>query len=149
MTDTAIVALLVGLATFVIAAEQWRVARAKLRLDLFEKRYALYELLWSYMSGHVQDWEKLNDKFVELQNHLPQFYFLFGDDIGAYASSALSKGIEMQTAKNVIKRGMGTPDSIQGYQFQTSKLYEWFYAEGNGLRLKFKPYLGFEEWTGL
>ncbi|SCK49209.1 hypothetical protein VAR608DRAFT_4896 [Variovorax sp. HW608] len=145
MTDTAIVALLVGLVAALLAAEQWKVARAKLRLDLFEKRYALYEILWAHLSARVGDHADIKEKSRALQNSIPQFYFLFGDSIGDFAREALSKGIYQDTATRVSK-GFGTAEAVSKANNDLTEHYSWFMTEVDKMRQRFAPYLGFEEW---
>jgi len=146
MSDTAITALCVGLLAAMIAGEQWKVARAKLRLDLFEKRYELFEILWSYLSAHVQDHGQIPEKSATLQNHIPQFYFLYGSAIGDFANEALTQGIKMDTAKRVIEKNVGYSDALRQYQQQTSDLYMWFATNATDLRKRFGPFLSFESW---
>ena len=73
----AIIAAFVGLFLAGISLQQYNVARAKLNLDLFQERYALFSLLWSFLSCRVGDLDKVQAASTDLQNALPKFYFLW------------------------------------------------------------------------
>lgn len=49
----ALATFVVGLIAGFIALQQWRVARAKLRLDLFEKRFAHYKSMDEHLGLHL------------------------------------------------------------------------------------------------
>ncbi|UEP34910.1 hypothetical protein LL998_01015 [Burkholderia ambifaria] len=79
----AVVALLVGVVGAFIAWRQYHVARAKLNLDLFEKRYELFNMVWAFASFVVQDGPPSLQapERIELKNLNPKIEFLFGDEI--------------------------------------------------------------------
>ena len=51
---TTFAALVIGCIAGYIAFHQWRVAKAKLNLDLFEKRYVIFEATWTELSQAMQ-----------------------------------------------------------------------------------------------
>jgi len=146
MTDTAIVALVVGIGAGVVTWQQWRVAKAKLKLDLFEHRYALFDLLWEFMSRRVGDLNTVGEVHKNLQNSIPKFYFFFGEEIGEYVDTAVKRGIEQSIAHTVAQN---PANAAIGNESATnlSQHYAWFSKEAIGLRVKFAKYLNFEEWS--
>jgi hypothetical protein len=145
MSDTAIATVGIGLFAGFIALRQWLTARAKFKLDMFEHRYALYELLWSYMSQQVQDGEQIRDKHVELQNSMPKFYFLFGPEVGDFASEALKHGIDFHTAKQIGKNPKDG-EALAKANADITAGYQWFGIEANRLRERFGKYMQFDRW---
>jgi hypothetical protein len=87
---TTLVALAIGVLAGYIAFNQWRVAKAKLNLDLFEKRYAIFVATWTEISQAIQTPEvrMTNPEFTNL---LPKAQFLFGPEIREYMSEVSSK----------------------------------------------------------
>jgi hypothetical protein len=79
----ALVALVIGAIAACIAYRQYRVARDKFRLDLFDRRYAIFLATWRELSRVVTDGPP-QQAFSEFQNHVPQARFLFGPEIEAY-----------------------------------------------------------------
>jgi len=123
----AFVAFTIGSIAAYIAYQQWKVARARLDLDLFEQRYALFESLWAFVSADADDAE---DAARELKRAVPKFYFLFGPEIGIYVEEVLAKGIPQQDpAKPLSKRPAPTVN------------------EANDVRKRFGRYLDFKEWA--
>lgn len=125
----AFVALTIGSIAAYIAYQQWKVARAKLDLDLFEQRYALFELLWAFVSVHTDDPEDVEQAARALKHAVPKFYFLFGPEIGGYVEEVLAEGSQ-DPAKPLSKRPLRAAD------------------EANDVRERFGRYLDFKEWAG-
>ena len=126
----AFVALTIGSIAAYIAYQQWKVARAKLDLDLFEQRYALFELLWAFVSADTDDAEDAEQAARALRRAVPKFYFLFGPEIGIYVEEVLAKGIRHRDpAKPLSKRPVPTVN------------------EANDIRERFGRYLDFKEWA--
>jgi len=146
MSDAAWVAGVVGSATVLVAWRQWAVARGKFKLDLFEHRFALFELLWSYMSHQVHDHPDTDAKHTELQNSLPKFHFLFDQAIGDFANEALIHGNAHAIAKH-IGRNPATVEADIKSREDMSREYQWLATEATGLRKRFSPYLQFEKWS--
>lgn len=145
MSDTAIATVGIGLIGGFIAWRQWVVARDKFRLDMFEHRYALFELLWSYLSQQVQDGSHIRDKHVELQNSLPKFYFLFGHEVGDFANEALRQGIEFNSARRINQSPKDGEALVKSNADMTAG-YQWFATEANTLRDRFGKYMQFDRW---
>jgi hypothetical protein len=76
----ALVTLTVGIAGWFIARHQGKVAQAKLKLDLFDKRYPIFLETWQIMSEVV--FKGTREKNYGLgnpfSNFIPQARFLFG-----------------------------------------------------------------------
>jgi len=125
----AFVALTIGSIAAYIAYQQWKVARAKLDLDLFEQRYALFELLWAFVSVRTDDSENVQQAVNALKHAVPKFYFLFGPEIGSYVEEVLAKGVSQDPAKPLSRHPLPTAN------------------EANDVRERFRRYLDFKEWA--
>jgi hypothetical protein len=78
------------------AAEQRKVSAAKLNLDLFEERYALFYKVWGFLSDALED---TADKVPhplrpEFTNLIPKARFLFGNEIADYMIEANTMRLE-------------------------------------------------------
>jgi hypothetical protein len=96
---TAVIAALVAF----IALLQWKTARDKVLLDLFDKRYAIYEDLRIVMSEYDRrgtlELEKIFGKFGRAQARAK---FLFGEEVNAYLEQCQ---LDLIGASNDARRG--------------------------------------------
>ena len=71
-----------GIAAY-IAYRQYQVAHAKLKLNLFDKRYAIFQQTWEILSETVTQGTRAKNHGLAtpLNNFLPQAGFLFGEPI--------------------------------------------------------------------
>ena len=85
---------IVAFAVAAIAIEQWRVAKAKLKLDLFDKRYAIFLDTWKIMSEVITKGPRSQNYGLgnPFSNFIPQARFLFGKDIESYLQLAVKTG---------------------------------------------------------
>jgi hypothetical protein len=162
---SAIGVVVIGACTVYVAWRQSETAKAQLKLDLFEKRYAIFEQTWKQLSEVVSNVGKGNLlPFPEFTNMLPQAGFLFCSEIQNYLNeisdkrSELTKlvmeieaqsrpkdiaGEEKQPMK--IKTNQSTPqENIIG---KRTKLSKWFFDEASkGCKERFGPWLDFQKW---
>jgi hypothetical protein len=141
----AVITAVVGLFVAGITLRQYNVARAKLNLDLFNERYALFELLWGFLSARVGDIDKAGAITTKLQNSVPKFYFLFGAKVGDFVNSALSRAIVQDTEYSVSHHPYNNEAAAKAAT-SLSESYKWFLNEANKVRDRFAPYLDFESW---
>jgi len=75
-----------------IAREQKRIAAAKLNLELFEQRYAVFEAVWAFLTDAPNDLpENVQDPLrPAFTNLVPKARSLFGNEIAAYMYQANS-----------------------------------------------------------
>jgi len=142
----AFVALVIGGIAAYIAWRQYETAQAKLKLDLFEKRYTLFEATWEFLSNQrTTEVGSESNMLVSFNNVIPKARFLFGSDIEAYLRDASSKHIELRTiaSKTKANGGIMVPEDIE----RNTELLRWFGTEASeGAKARFNPYLGFEKW---
>jgi hypothetical protein len=141
----AFVALVIGLIAAGIAYRQYTVSRAKLNLDLFERRYAIFEKTWEYLSSAVQGGPPVSGFSSPFDNLVPQASFLFGKRIEDYMRTASRNMTELWLINTRTKaRGdIILPEDIARHR----ELLLWFVEEAQqGARQIFGEYLDFSEW---
>jgi hypothetical protein len=134
---------LIAVAVAVIAWRQYRVAQAKLKLDLFDKRYAIFQQTWEILSAVIISGtrEKNWGLATPFNNFLPQARFLFGPDVSKYLDEASRKWTELHglEAEGVV----GNQELIQ----KKWALTTWFEEQAKeGCKVMFDPYLNFKKW---
>ncbi|WP_250466137.1 hypothetical protein [Caballeronia sp. GAFFF2] len=143
----AAVALIVALGTGAIAWSQYRVARAKLNLDLFEKRYELFTMVWAFVSNVAAHGAPalISPEKTALVNSIPKIEFLFGSAIANYVQDISSKAgtLWMIDQHKQVKIDVVPEEKIDEHL----QLLEWFTNEAmQGVRERFGVYLNFEAW---
>lgn len=119
------------------------VAHAKLNLDLFEQRYAVFETVWWFLSGVVQDpMKEITDPLFT--NEIPKAQFLFGKPIADFMRQASTKQTELQ----ILERKMAsvTYQLVETENLRVLELQTWFYDEANNCFKRFGDYLDFSSW---
>jgi len=142
-----IVALVIAIGGWVIAHRQYLVARAKLNLDLFEKRYEVFELVWGYLSEPIRTGPPApgSADAAAFTNMLPKAEFLFGKEVADYLREIHLKAVELYMLQ---ERTRQNNDVVQVADVAAQLvLQQWFLAEASdGVRAKFGPFLDFEKW---
>jgi hypothetical protein len=144
------IALLLPLATFflsvaigIVAWLQWRLAHNKLRLELFDRRYKIYEATSKFVDAIV------NDAAHDVDSYLNDFNagtsnaeFLFDTDVLNYIKQIRTRAVGMRTARVLYESqpdGDARTQNIQGYEADLS----WLIEQSTAMTKTFAPYLGF------
>lgn len=143
---TAIVALVIGLVAASIAYRQYRVARAKLKLDLFDKRYDIFLDTWTILSGVVSNGvQPTGGLSTPFNNLIPKAAFLFGPDVEEYLTKAVGQWSLLWAIR---ARTQGNANIVQAADIQKlAELNRWFFEEAtSGAKRLFGEYLDFRQW---
>ena len=138
----AFVALVIGVIAAWIALQQWRVARAKLNLDLFERRLSIYRATDKYLLESLPGGPQ---GFFDAIEGLDDASFLFGSEVTAYLQEVLAmrnelRGIDTRAQAN---NGIVQPHEIGRHQH----LIQWLIDQRTGpCRVVFAQYLDFGKW---
>lgn len=142
-----IAAITVGCAAFIVSLQQVRtakfqadIAKAKLNLDLFEKRYLLFETTWGFLSNPDNDYRTNRPKFT---NEIPKASFLFGSDVEEYMKEISKNAVDLHVltvkhnARNILAEEIA----------RMSTLENWFISEAStGVKAIFGKYMNFSNW---
>jgi hypothetical protein len=142
---TAAIAAIVG----GIAWEQWQVAKAKLKLELFEQRYELFVTLWTYFT-YVADDKPTADSaeaVVKFRNAMPRAHFLFGETIGLYFEESHRMGIAYRAAMRRLRDTAFDACDRKASEAEVLRLSEWFSDALKGMRPRFSKHMDFGAWS--
>jgi hypothetical protein len=144
-----LVALAIGIVGAVIAWRQYQTARAKLKLDLFDRRYEIFMATWSHLSSVVQNGPELKNEtsqafeiLKKFRNNIPQAGFLFGKEIERYLDEIHEKQMEAWELR--LKYDLG--DLSQQEIVRKTELTNWFINEARDAKRRFRPYLDLRSW---
>lgn len=134
--------LIVGLSVAFIAWQQWQVARSKLRLDLFDRRYKVFEATRKFLAVVLRD-----ARFED--SHLFEFYagtsdaeFLFGSEVVDYLTEIRKRALDMRTHQKVYEPLPVGPERSRHVQAEHDQLV-WLGDQLTAMSKSFRPYLGF------
>lgn len=136
--------LIVGLFAASIAWEQKRIAQAKLKLDLFEKRLIFFNLVHDLIkaSSDLKNAELINEYSEKIFNLYHQSIFLFDVDVKEFIREVHGHVFVLaETAVEALQNnGVVSPKSLaKGINSR-----KWL--EEVDVVARFKPYLDFAEW---
>ena len=144
-----LITLLVGFFGVYFAWRQYLTSRAKLKLDLFDRRYEIFMATWAHLSSIVQNGpEPKGEKsqafkiFKTFRNNIPQSGFLFGSDIEIYLDEIETK--QMEAWELQMKYDMSALSQEQ--IVRKAELVNWFITEARDAKKRFLPYLELRSW---
>lgn len=127
---------------------QHEMARTKVRLELFNARYELFEMLWSYLSAVVNDVEKIHAQHADLQNAQHKFYFLFDQATGEYVAEVCKRGAQHQMNKLLVQQPRDG-ETLEKASAAINDGYSWFFEQANGVGRRLESFLRLDEWSGI
>ena len=142
----AFVALTIGWIAAGIAYRQYQVAHAKLKLDLFDKRYAIYQETWRILSEAATTVPlPKHGMYTPFNNLIPQAAFLFGKPVENYLNEAVRQWAKLRALQTLTQ---GSVNAVQPADIAAhAELQTWFHQEASqGAKELFGRYLNFEKW---
>lgn len=127
-----------------IAYQQWITARDKLRLDLYERRMAVFTAAWETLGVVFTRGDLTREDESTYLQGTAGAQWLFGKEIQEY----LGKEFWGQLCElhRYVAEMDGLPPGPQRSELSQKKLEQrkWFYAQSDRMEKLFHPYLGFE-----
>ena len=129
-----------------VAYQQFRLSKEKFKLDLFEKRFAVFAGVRSFLSeilreGRMKDYNPL----FAFRAATAEASFLFGEDVTSYIDEIDKRALKMHSLNIRYQSNQATEDRPRNLDEATKEL-EWLIDQLPLLKVKFAPYLKFEQW---
>jgi hypothetical protein len=143
---TVLVALVFGGIAAGITWRQYKVAQAKLKLDLFERRFKIFHQVWEIVSATFSQGAG-QPRFsgvglgTPFNNFRPEAAFLFGKGIVAYIDE-LGKKWGQYRAHEGLRDEEAAKNADQGKALQ----HYFFEQADHGVKDRFSPFLDFANW---
>lgn len=134
------------LAAFVawVAYQQYSLGREKFKLDLFEKRFAVFAATRQLLILILRDANISLEQFFEFRASVEEASFLFDSDITAYLDSIGEKALRLRTLTEMMKP---LPVGVQRSDPQEIvEMLKWLTDQLPELKVRFGPYLKFRAW---
>jgi hypothetical protein len=132
-------------AIVIITALQWRVAHHKLRLDLFGRRYKVYDATRKFLAVISRDTTFSNPDLFEFDAGTSDAQFLFRPDVAEYLSKIRNSALDLRTTHELLKKPHITDDELARLAQKQSDDLSWLRDDQIVAMTKtFAPYLGFQ-----
>ena len=106
----AVAPTLVAIAVGYVAYRQWATARDRVKLDLFEKRYAVYHELTTVLATTLQDGTIAYGDVLALSRSIRGYEFLFGKEVESYLKEITEKLNSLAYYEGQIALGGDNPN---------------------------------------
>jgi hypothetical protein len=137
-----IATLIVGLAVVIFAWQQWKVARNNLRLNLFDRRYKVFEATKNFLSIIIAEASFDNPQLLTFDSGTSVRGFLFHSDVVNYLSEIRDRALKMREHRRSFESlPEGNKRSLH-VQAESDELL-WFTEQITAMTTVFSPYLDF------
>lgn len=139
-----IATLLVGLVVGFIAWQQWQLARHKFRLDLFDRRYRVFEATRKFLSAIFSNSDFSDAQLFEFYGGTSDAEFLFDRDVVDYLKQIRERSLDMRLHKTLFEPLPVGEERSRHVQASHDQLL-WLGEQLTAGRVVFAPYLSFSK----
>ena len=136
------VAGLISVLVFWVTYQQWLLARHRFRLDLFDRRYRIFEATRKFLSAVMSKADFDDAQFFEFAVAVLDAEFLFDKDVVSYLAEVKTRSFDMRRHSNAAGRLVGPDDRTSDVNAAHNQL-AWLGDQITGMKAVFLPYLGF------
>jgi hypothetical protein len=140
-----VLASLIAIIVACIGYQQHLLAKEKLKLDLFEKRFSVYKGVQKFLSQIMQEGKLNLDHLRELQKATQEAEFLFDAEIPKYIGSIRSKALKLRAIQSKYEN-MPSGDEKDRLVDKEYTIFTELTNELPVLSKLFMPYLKFSKW---
>ena len=137
-----IATLFLSIAVVVIAWQQWRVAQNKLRLDLFDRRYKVFDATRKFLAVIMRDATFQDSQLFEFYAGTSDAEFFFKAAVVDYLSQIRHRALDMRTGQQVYEHMPVGDERSRHVQAAHDQLL-WLSEQITAMTKVFAPYLDF------
>ncbi len=138
-----IATLFLSVAVVVIAALQWRVVDNKLRLDLFDRRYKVYDAARNFVASIMREASVTESQLADFNIGTSDAKFLFEPDVAEYLAEIRKRALHLRTTRELLKRPPASDDELARLAQAENDAVSWLGDQITEMTKIFTPYLGF------
>ncbi len=125
----------------IIAYLQWRTTQNKLKLDLFEKRFSVYDTARKLLESIVINGTAKNEEIFKFQSGTREAKWLLNDEIAKYFKEEIfHNALELQTLDAELE-GVSASEIRNPNRLKHSEIRKWIKRQYEVLDLKFSQFL--------
>lgn len=126
-----------------VAYRQWRTANDKVRLDLFDRRLAVYQAVRDVIGAVTRSAVVSQEEQLEFLRRTQSARWLFGSEIEVYLTEMWHKIVDLDLHRSMIYDGGAEGEERQKHVMGKAETLKWFVAQRNVLDQKCSSYLSF------
>jgi hypothetical protein len=138
-----IATLFLSVAVIAIAALQWRVADNKLRLDLFDRRYKVYDAARNFVASIIREATVTDSQLAEFNIGTSDAKFLFEPDVAEYLAEIRRRAHSLRTTRQLLEKRPTSDDELARLAQSENASVVWLSDQFSEMTKIFTPYLGF------
>lgn len=137
---SALLSPLVAIIAAIILYWQFRLEKRRFRMDLYDKRYAVYLATMQFLSSIAQDARVNQEELFKFLRNSKDKEFLFGKEVQEYLELLCKKGVRLNylRKKSELERVEETRIKLVD---EESDLVEWFAKQFEVSKALFAEYL--------
>lgn len=130
----------IGIAVTYIAYQQYITNSQKLKLDIYEKRLAIYQKIRRILSIVLRDAKISFEELLEFRTSVAESDFLFGSEITKYIDQIYSRGLNLASSREQFSN-LPAGDERRRLVAENSEHLGWLTDQLPILKTKFNKYL--------
>lgn len=124
-----------------IAYRQWRTAQNRLKMDLFDKRFSVYDAARKFLASVFVSGKVTDEELSKFTLGTGEAAWLLNDDIAGYFKEEIwKKALTLQVLQKVLEDLPKGEERTQKAQ-KKKELLKWFSDQHKVLDEKFSPFL--------
>ena len=134
--------LIIGCAVAYVAWQQWQIARNRLRLDLFDRRYKIYDATRKFLATIIREARFEDQQLFEFGAATADAEFLFDSPVVDYLSEIRKRAVNLRTHQKVYEHMPVADERSRHVRAEHDELV-WLTEQITAMTRVFTPYLGF------
>ena len=124
-----------------IAYRQWRLAQNKLKLDLFDRRFSVYEAARTLLASIMTSGKANDEEVFKFMLATCEAKWLLNASVAEYLDKQLyHKAVDLQALASALE-GVGVGEIRTKNVYAQADIKKWFLSQYEILDEKFAPYL--------
>lgn len=146
-TLSALLTPLIAISTAYVAYQQWKLARRKWRLDLYDKRFETYRVVTAFISLICRQGKWTDDEWWEFIRAANRNEFLFGAEVRGLIEQLRVKALRKTELEATIQTMLNepNPDGRKRLAEEARETADWFGKQFDVAKALFGEYLSITE----
>jgi len=125
-----------------IAIQQYRTRQSRLRLDLFDRRYAIYQGVKEFIRHAVSAGDVQNQAIADLNESTHDAFFLFDESVDEYVDELRQKGARLHYLQRRLGDGtLPIGEERSAFAQEDADIMTWFGFQLGESKKVFKKFL--------